>query len=692
MGKKSFQFLNAEHEPIEVVFSGDNVVDGELVPAGESPVVLTMEASGEYKAVKYTTASIEVITDGLSLLDLYATEPLSVRVEISNLVTGVILFRGFFSPNVYNQSISGVCDSLTIECVDCIGISKFMQYKLSIPSYYIPQHMSILTLRELMLHISSLLPFDNVFFADFLKIVSGTGLTTDKYEQLTISESYFIETLQSGEQTASDKNYMTVANNAITVYEVLEMIASSLRATFVQDGGDLYLIDELMIAEGVSGAVSFKPLNEGYGTKILRGNVVELTEDDVEGEFEVSVVSRNSLYKLANTPESEIQITPDIFSRDEVAPIFDTYERSGYFLYEQLESRLLMEGEMWGYIELSDDEHYFYVAYDDPDKNWNNVVTAEYAAGGVVLEVNRAFIAPVLERESLGLKLSISAAFTQSSAFAKYPKELFSGGQPALSILLSVTTPSGEVLYWDCDNNAWTNAVSLITIRFVEGSEWRNDFRLLSSTSFQPIVAAAGNPTLIIAPRPPAGSVALKIVCPKNFTNSTSWTACYIRDIALHITPVPRARIGAFSHMPPAVESEGVYSFDKVGDPVELPIQLRLILAEKIFGTTIDGVDYFDRVQVSTPPDEAKEPLLYYRWLCDYSFQRADGTTYTMMNRITEQGRGGEGIELSLQLKDKHNASYTMCDSLLSTIWRLPKRITGFERDLQQSTIYITVR
>ena len=228
MGIKSMRFLNMEGDTIVVSFSGDNVAQGELIPA-ESPVILQMDGGGgEYKAVKYTTASISIVCDGLQHLDLYTAEPLAVKVLAYNDTTDTTLFSGYVSPNTFNQTITGVNDTLTIECVDCLGIAKFVPYRRSISE----EGFRLITLSELLLSMGTSLNVNKILLSDFISIKSGDEQReTSIYQALELSESYFFSS-STLPQTLPDGN-SSFDPLAVTIYDILSAVAESFRATWV---------------------------------------------------------------------------------------------------------------------------------------------------------------------------------------------------------------------------------------------------------------------------------------------------------------------------------------------------------------------------------------------------------------------------------------------------------------------------
>lgn len=125
MGRKSGAFKSRSGRTISVAIYGNSVDNGTLqfsVP----PVVLSM-AAGQHKfcGFKSTTATINIITD-TPLIDLYASTPRDVKVEIHE--DGSPIFYGYVTPFAFDQAYTGKGDAVTISAVDLLTARKDIKY------------------------------------------------------------------------------------------------------------------------------------------------------------------------------------------------------------------------------------------------------------------------------------------------------------------------------------------------------------------------------------------------------------------------------------------------------------------------------------------------------------------------------------------------------------------------------------
>ena len=125
MGRKAGAFKSRSGRTISVAIYGDSVDNGSLqfsVP----PVVLSM-AAGQHKfcGFKSTTATINILTD-TPLIDLYASTPRDVKVEIHE--DGSPIFYGYVTPFAFDQAYTGKGDAVTISAVDLLTARKDIKY------------------------------------------------------------------------------------------------------------------------------------------------------------------------------------------------------------------------------------------------------------------------------------------------------------------------------------------------------------------------------------------------------------------------------------------------------------------------------------------------------------------------------------------------------------------------------------
>ena len=313
MASKIMQFSTLDGDRIKVTFTGDAVSEGTLIP-GEDPVRIQMDGGGrDYEAVKYATATITCITDGLQLQDLF-TDSINVRISVVNETTGKTLFLGAVSPNTFAQTLTGYNDELAIECVDMLGAAKFVPYaKLNGDN----AAFSAMTIAEAMLHIASMLGLQRVWFADSVSVQPRHGeYSTTSYEKLTIAEQYFYENTTPELVHKDSGTEVTYAPLAMSCYDALSMLAESLYMTFAQVGEDLYLHDYMPLR--ADGQVVYKEiLSTGLGADRLTVSATELTEESFDaGATQISVLPRYSLFSVEHKTAEEVNLLPDAFKHE----------------------------------------------------------------------------------------------------------------------------------------------------------------------------------------------------------------------------------------------------------------------------------------------------------------------------------------------------------------------------------------
>lgn len=224
-------------DEIQVTFTTDEFEDGALPEIVN--IVTQMDGSaGEYSPMKITTASISFLVDGASLMSLCVSEqPVAVLVE--NTGQGSILFRGYVVPNSYNQALSGINDTITIECVDCLGYAKYVHYV----QWDANTGFDFLAIDQVISRCFFLCGArGKIMLPNTIQVWRGN----DRIDltRISLSETYFFESIYPDQLT---KDYEP---QAMSCEQILTMFAESVRMTWVSDGNDVYLRDELGASVG----------------------------------------------------------------------------------------------------------------------------------------------------------------------------------------------------------------------------------------------------------------------------------------------------------------------------------------------------------------------------------------------------------------------------------------------------------
>lgn len=680
MGKKTMKFSTLDGDVIEVAFTGSAVQDGEITPAAH-PVVLQMDGTaGKYEAAKPVTASVTCVVDGLQLLDIYTHD--GVAVTITNSSTGSILFKGYVTPNTFDQQLAGINDSVTIECVDCLGWGMYTLYEKVNGAF---GSFKTLTLAEACLHIASLIGISDVRLGCHISIQPRHGqFSTEHYEKMTLSESYFFSS-HTPEVINDGVDYRPLAMNC---YEALEMIAESLRSTWVQVGDILYLVDD--ISPHDSGAAMFMRLESaGAGIPVQTGRALALSADILNGPAKISTVPKYSLFSVKNTAEEEVELLPDFFATKlntpygemyelkkdadtyELAtklrnPLIDPYSEPGTILFSSMLAHRVMKRP--DEAKEGKSEYWKYSAYDE---EWTNYLWLEDDSDDIVrlASIKGMFMPAPALRQVWGLRLSIEVGFSDS--YRGWP-DPDSGGTCYLGIQL---LQGGR--YYNEVTDKWQETEHTIVLKFSSGSEWRSSFTFKNAEAARADI----DPTDVLALSlyGGGGGIELRIISLKD----EGWFMAWIKALQLSLVVVPRVRMLDFSEPISGQIYSGDWNNNMVYEAVELPIQLEPTLARKSWGTLIDGVEYCQGE--STEGNE----IGITRHAAEFRFTSMGGK-YTMLERVKRLANIGDGYSLQLPVQDSGNNLSPLC-TVTAPLWSGYKTIVSYDKDVEKNTANITV-
>ena len=682
---------NMENDTIVVTFSGDNVSDGELTPAA-SPVVLQMDGGGgEYSAVKYTTASISILCDGVQHLDLYAVSPLDVSVQVYNDTTDRSLFLGYVTPNTFAQPINGVNDTLTIECVDLLGIAKFIPFDIGVNK--------VLTLAEIFAAIAERLGIpDKWSICRNVRLTSGDGSrTTTEYQKLTIPTRFFYEGISP---STISEGVVSLLPQAMTLFDALKMIAESFRATWLQITDTLYLFDEVTCrAQGAT------PYIDNTGWVATLGGTKELTEESFAATAsQISVLPRYSMVSLARKRAKELDLLPALFENGNLASAEGEFryhdDKNGsnerMTVVQALTSKVCdvaNGGGFYSYAELTPPKNKAWsdawqIAARGDESKWTNYFRIPANDDGsalarIALNVSPEFVTALPERAKLGLRLKITAAFSADTSRI-YPYKLNASSTYRLYALLKVVKPDGSELYYNEFAEVWQEQKRLIGLTFPSytAAEWRDFFvAAFFSDGEESVMKYPVADVLAIGS--PGGKVEIELYAsPKG---SGVYNVCYIKELSLQAVVLPDVRAVGVKDTPSETSYLGTYDYNNTLDTVTLPIDVRETLGSKFFGTVIDGEEL---LQSRAPGDTV---LNSKRWEVQLQFDDGRGGTMSMLERIAAMVKCGDGMEYELELCDEHNSAYSPLTRVISSAWQGGKVIAGYSRDVEQSTIRVTL-
>lgn len=280
MGSVTGKAVTLTGQTIIVAFIADEFESGALPPI--TSITMQMDGGAEYAPLKGATASISFLTDGAELMGiLWADYP--IRVSVDNAATQTTIFRGYIVPNSYNQSLSGINDTVTVECVDCLGYAKYIPYIQQDEA----SGFKALRLGDLILRCLTLIGVDTTSGHELVMIPDSVrvwrGASSMPISRLYVAENYCFNSEYPDEVTGDYRP------QAKTCEQVLSMIAESFRLTWVAVNSDIYLCDML------SREVDY--------TDLVRGGSAHMPviRDIVEDSFASTATNVSTLARVALT-------------------------------------------------------------------------------------------------------------------------------------------------------------------------------------------------------------------------------------------------------------------------------------------------------------------------------------------------------------------------------------------------------
>lgn len=223
----------------------------------DSPIVLTQENDGLFSPIKTHRATIQIISNDY-LFDLYNTG-WNVVVEIRKYLqqnSYTVVFKGYVTPCIYRQDY----DNISIISIECISEIAMLKYKDYTP---ISTNKDIYSVYDIIKHCLTNTNY-NMFILVTKNILGIDNTTyTDILKQIYLDENNFFD---DDEEKTPWK-----------VYEVLEEIAKILSFSFVEDSGNLYLINYKSGMENSCYFTSYNMQNDGVSEQATLLSPTEIT-------------------------------------------------------------------------------------------------------------------------------------------------------------------------------------------------------------------------------------------------------------------------------------------------------------------------------------------------------------------------------------------------------------------------------
>ena len=130
------QFKNIDNQLISVYIgtSGADIQDiGEqeitTLLLADNPVIITSASDGIFAPIKADSCTIRILTEKI-YPDIYSNTAQGTSVMVKNEDTGVTLFFGYVTPNIYTQEYVGL-DELEIEAISALSSLEYLRFSRS---------------------------------------------------------------------------------------------------------------------------------------------------------------------------------------------------------------------------------------------------------------------------------------------------------------------------------------------------------------------------------------------------------------------------------------------------------------------------------------------------------------------------------------------------------------------------------
>ena len=319
--KYTGSFVSLDENKYNVEISNSSGSGTSTITFSGNPCIIewTGEQENIFKPIKYSSATFEYVSDQY-YLDLYATTPLQNVIKISD-VNNAIIWQGYVTPNVYDNSYDYAKDVKTIECIDGLAVLEYLDYttigggaKKVVNVYDILKH-----------------------------CFNKTGLT---YNYLYISDNVKLDKSQWSnngitEIPAPDKAYLSICyisecnffdedNVPMKCKEVLEEICKYFNLTMCADGQNIYMIDYNAIRNNI---------NTYYRYTLSNGSITTVSLEKPHTIGNSTDLIESSNISIGNT-YNKVGVEADVYPFDKMIPdLFDDVEQVGDLYYNWLDAK-----------------------------------------------------------------------------------------------------------------------------------------------------------------------------------------------------------------------------------------------------------------------------------------------------------------------------------------------------------------
>ena len=320
----NFISLNEDKYKVEIDSGGSGSA---TITFSGNPCIIEWNSDDLFKPIKYSNATFEYVSDQLHT-DLFAATPLQNKVKIYNDSNNII-WQGYVTPNVYDNSFDFALNTKSIECIDGLAVLEYLDYstigggaKKVVKVYDIIRHCLNKTG----------LTYNYLYISDNVKVnyMQWNGVTFIQPEESYLNICYI-----------SECNFFDEDGVPMKCKEVLEEICKYFNLTMYADGQNVYMIDYSAIRKGINNYYRFTLSNNKFASISLEKSYTIGNTTDLVGESNISIGNTYNKVSVEADVYPFDKMIPDLF--DNVEQIGDLHynyvsDKEGYYFYQFLQN------------------------------------------------------------------------------------------------------------------------------------------------------------------------------------------------------------------------------------------------------------------------------------------------------------------------------------------------------------------
>lgn len=315
----SFVSLNEDKYRVEIDSGGSGTA---TITFSSNPCIVEWNSDELFKPIKYSSATFEYISDQLHT-DLFAAKPLQNVVKLYNNSNNIV-WQGYVTPNVYDNSFDFAIDTKSIECIDGLAVLEYVDYTTI--GGGAKKVVNVLDVIKHCLNKTGL-TYTYLFISDNVKVdnTQWTDITFPVPSKSYLNICYI-----------SECNFFDEDGIPMKCKEVLEEICKYFNLTMYVEGQKVYMVDYCAIKNSFNEYWQYDLVNNTFvDTNLSKSHTISNSTELVDS----SNISIGNTYNKVSV-EADIypfeKMIPDMF--DDVEQIGDLYynwlnDKDGYIFY-----------------------------------------------------------------------------------------------------------------------------------------------------------------------------------------------------------------------------------------------------------------------------------------------------------------------------------------------------------------------